>query len=81
MAETGVISADERERMADDIRTKVTDYGLTYVWVIRQIAKRGVHTNRSEMSAVLAGSRTGYKADNILMNSLAVLNKYGAKMS
>lgn len=80
MAENGVISTDERERMMRSVRLQVAKYRLTYVWLINQLEQRGLHTNKSEMAQILAGKRTGWKADNILTNSLAVLDRYSAKM-
>lgn len=58
------------------IKTKLVDYSLTQAWLINQLSKRGVITERSEFSAILSGTRTGNKVDEVLKMSLEILETY-----
>ena len=81
MAETfRPLSVMERSSIAAQIKDKVSSFALTYTWLIHCLSDEGLHTDKFEMSATLSGTRTGPKADNILRQSLDVLNKYEEKM-
>lgn len=80
MAKTNLLSASERAAIALKIRAMVSRYTLTYGWLIRQLSDEGLITDKFELSATLAGTRTGPKADQILWCSLGVLTEYRRKM-
>ena len=58
------------------VRERLRNYSLTGVWLINQLAKRGIITEKSEFSAILSGVRHGNKAEEVLKNSLEILNDY-----
>ena len=60
----------------DEIRNRLARNRLTFVWLIAQLEKRGVITDKTEMSGAVSGSRKGPKADLIIRESLAVLDEY-----
>lgn len=63
---------EERE----NIRGRVKKNKLSYVWLIGQLALRGIVTDKTEMSSVIAGTRHGTKADAIIELSLDILDSY-----
>lgn len=74
------LSEPERTSIAEQIRTLVEGFSLTYTWLIRQLSDEGLMTDKFEMSATLAGVRTGSKADEILRRSLSILREYQERM-
>ena len=46
------------------------------MWLINQLGLRGIVTDKTEMSSVLAGTRSGSKADAIIELSHDILDKY-----
>ena len=74
------LSASERHNIALKIRETVTRCTLTYGWLIRQLSDEGLITDKFELSATLAGTRIGPKADQILCCSLGILDEYRRKM-
>ena len=48
----------------------------SYVWLIGQLALRGIVTDKTEMSSVISGTRNGTKADAIIELSIDILDKY-----
>ena len=58
------------------IKVKLDDYSLTQAWLINQLSKRGIVTERSEFSAILSGTRTGNKVEEVLKASLEILEAY-----
>lgn len=58
------------------IRVSLAEIVKTQVWLINQLAKRGVVTDKTEMSAVLNGTRHGNKVDLILKTSAEILKEY-----
>lgn len=58
------------------IKSKLDEYSLTQAWLINQLYKRGIVTERSEFSAILSGTRSGKKVDDALKVSLEILNDY-----
>lgn len=74
------LSEPERTSIAEQIRTLVEGFSLTYTWLIRQLSDEGLMTDKFEMSATLAGVRTGSKADEILRRSLSILQEYEERM-
>ena len=47
----------------ENIRSRLKKHQLTQVWLINQLGLRGIVTDKTEMSSVLAGTRSGSKAD------------------
>ena len=58
------------------IRVSLAEFGLTQVWLIGELRKRGIITDKTEMSSVLSGTRHGFKADQMLTTSVEILNDY-----
>ena len=50
----------------ENIRSRLKKHQLTQVWLINQLGLRGIVTDKTEMSSVLAGTRSGSKADAII---------------
>lgn len=55
---------------------RLQDNNLTYVWLINVLSLSGVNTDKSEMSSVIHGTRSGEKADSIIRKSHEILDKY-----
>lgn len=62
------------------IRRKLQDNHLTSVWLINQLERNGIKTDKGEMTNVLNGSRKGPKVDDIIRVSLEILNHYEMSM-
>ena len=77
---TPSLTTDERLRISEVIREKISHFSLTYVWLIHRLSDDGMFTDKFEMSAVLSGMRTGPKADEILRRSNAILTEYELRM-
>lgn len=58
------------------IRISLAAFDLTQVWLIGELRKRGIVTDKTEMSSVLSGTRHGFKADHMLKTSIEILNEY-----
>lgn len=43
----------------ENIRSRLKKHQLTQVWLINQLGLRGIVTDKTEMSSVLAGTRSG----------------------
>ena len=65
-------NVEERE----NIRERLKKHKLSYVWLIGQLALRGIVTDKTEMSSVISGTRNGTKADAIIELSIDILDKY-----
>lgn len=66
----------------DQIRIGLLKNHLSQVWLIDQLSKRcGVDVDKSTLSAVLNGSRQGYKAQFIIDQSVKILTDYETKMN
>lgn len=63
----------------ENIRSRLKKHQLTQVWLINQLGLRGIVTDKTEMSSVLAGTRSGSKADAIIELSHDILDKYEDK--
>lgn len=59
-----------------DIRFRLHKHNLSYVWLINQLRMRGVVTDKTEMSSVVPGVRSGPKAERIIQTAAAVLDSY-----
>ena len=60
----------------DRIRIKVAMNRLTFTWLIHQLSLKGLETNRSDFSAILAGTRKGEKAEAIVACANEILDYY-----
>ena len=60
----------------DEIKDRLEKNKLTFVWLIQQLEKRGIYTDKSEMSGVFAGTRRGPKPERIIRESAAILDEY-----
>ena len=81
MADTSrPLSMRDRSSYAEQIRDKISHFTLTYAWLIHRLSDEGLLTDKFEMSATLAGVRTGSKADEILRRSLSILREYQERM-
>ena len=58
----------------ENIRSRLKKHQLTQVWLINQLGLRGIVTDKTEMSSVLAGTRSGSKADAIIELSHDILD-------
>lgn len=67
-------SGNVKER--ETIRERLKKHKLSYVWLIGQLALRGIVTDKTEMSSVISGTRNGTKADAIIELSIDILDKY-----
>ena len=74
------LTEDERNDFAAQIKEMVSDFTLTYTWLIRRLSDEGLLTDKFEMSATLSGTRRGDKADEILRRSLDILHEYRKRM-
>lgn len=62
----------------ESIRFRLMTYKLSSAWLINQLANNGVVTDRASMSAILAGTRRGPKADLVIQKSIEILDGYEA---
>lgn len=60
----------------ESIRFRLRTNNLTSTWLINMLGKRGIVTDRSTMSAILNGTRNGEKVDEIVSESLRILDWY-----
>jgi len=70
------LSTETRAEHRENIAKRLSDYGLTQVWLIARLAVKGINTNKSEMSSILHGTRIGSKVDAIMIMSLKILDDY-----
>lgn len=64
------------EEMRNDIRDRLKRYALSFTWLVNQLEKRGISTDKTEISSVFAGTRKGAKAESIVETSKDILSKY-----
>lgn len=60
----------------DTIRERLKKHRLSFVWLIHQLHQKGIITDKTEVSSVFAGTRTGVKADAIVKTTKYILNDY-----
>ncbi len=58
------------------IKSQIHKHKLSYIWLINQLRMRGITTDKTEMSSVIAGNRKGAKAEKIIRCSLKILSDY-----
>lgn len=60
------------------IRIRLQLNHLSAVWLIAQLERQGISTDRATFSAIIAGTRTGPKVDLIIQKSKEILDEYEA---
>ena len=60
----------------ENIRSRLKKHQLTQVWLINQLVIRGIVNDKTKMISLIAGTRTGSKADAIIELSHDILDKY-----
>ena len=60
----------------DSIRFRLRTNNLTSTWLINMLGERGIVTDRSTMSSILNGTRNGEKVNEIVSESLRILDWY-----
>lgn len=60
----------------DNIRDRLKRHRLSFVWLIYQLKQKGIVTDKTEVSSIFAGTRTGAKADAIVKVTKIILNDY-----
>ena len=63
-------------REVDKIRTRISNNRLSHTWLIYQLHRRGIETDKTEFSAFLAGTRKGPKADMVIEAAVDILDRY-----
>lgn len=63
----------------DSVRERLKRHRLSFVWLILELDKCGIVTDKTEVSSVFAGTRRGAKADSIVQTSIAILDDYEKK--
>lgn len=58
------------------IRERLKKQHLSFVWLIEQLRHRGIITDKTEVSSVFSGTRTGLKADTIVSTAKYILDDY-----
>lgn len=61
------------------IKVELAKREKTQVWLIGELRARGLITDKSELSSVLAGARRGLKADLIINKAREVLADGGVQ--
>lgn len=59
-----------------DIKFDLFKRNLTQVWLAEQLQIRGINTDKSELSSMLSGARTGPKADLVIETSQKIICDY-----
>ena len=62
----------------DKIRMRISTNRLSHTWLIFQLRQRNIETDKTEFSAVMAGTRKGPKADLLIETANAILDQYDA---
>lgn len=60
----------------DKIRTRISNNRLSHTWLIYQLHRRGIETDKTEFSGFLAGTRKGPKADQVIGMATEILDNY-----
>ena len=70
------MSVEEQTRIRTEVKNKLIEYGLTQVWLIQQLGRGNIITDKTEMSSILAGTRSGAKAETLLKMSVSIIAAY-----
>ena len=60
----------------NNIRERLTKNRLSFTWLIFQLDKKGIKTDKTEVSSIFAGTRRGAKADSIVQEAKVILDNY-----
>ena len=60
----------------DVIRDRLRRHRLSFVWLIYQLERRSIVTDKTEVSSIFAGTRKGAKADSIIQATISILDDY-----
>ena len=60
----------------DKIRARISNNRLSHTWMIYQLHRRGIETDKTEFSGFLAGTRKGPKADQVIDAATDILDRY-----
>ena len=60
----------------DKIRTRISNNRLSHTWLIYQLHRHGIETDKTEFSGFLAGTRKGPKADQVILAAAEILDRY-----
>ena len=60
----------------DAFRDRLRRNKLSFVWLIHQLEKRNVVTEKTELSSIFSGTRKGAKAEAVAQTSSAILDEY-----
>ena len=71
---------DEAEvaKKRDIVRDILLNRKLTQVWMIHQLSLKGIRTDKSEVSCVLSGTRSGAKVEYLLDAMVEIVTRYEA---
>lgn len=58
------------------IRDRIRNHRLSFVWLIYQLDRYGITTDKTEVSSIFAGSRKGTKVDLIIQTTSVILDEY-----
>lgn len=67
---------EEQFALRKEIKRKLCEYELTQVWLIQQLRRANIITDKTEMSSILSGTRGGAKAETLLRMSRSILRAY-----
>jgi hypothetical protein len=60
----------------ETVRFRLQVHNLTWTWLISMLNERGITTDNTTMSRIMAGTRTGTKVDEIIKESISILDDY-----
>ena len=60
----------------DRVRVCISNNRLSYSWILFQLHLKGIETDKTELSSVLAGTRKGAKAESIVATAIDILEYY-----
>lgn len=64
------------EDIRKDIRDRLQQYHLTFTWLIAIMELKGLIVDKFAMSAAMAGTAKGPKADSIINTAVSILDEY-----
>jgi len=59
-----------------ELQTRLREYNLSYPWLINELEKVGITTEKTELSSAFSGARRGNKVDAILEHTQKILDDY-----
>lgn len=70
---------EELKEVRNTIKEKLSEYSLTQAWLIGELDRNGIYTDRSELCSTLAGTRKGAKAETMIRLCNDILIKFEEK--